>query len=164
MVDREVLARRIAPYIEEVGECEVWMGSTQWKCATPVLRWGKGCVNVRRLLAIAEGRDVTGLMCTTRCGNVKCVRPSHILIVTRRELQRRVARATSYEARLPALSVAARRRAKLTIEQARAIREAEGKQREIAQAFGVSQHTVSMIKRGLMWRDWSNPWAQLVKT
>jgi hypothetical protein len=163
MVDRVALASRMEPFVEEVGECLLWTGSTQWKCETPVLRWGNSCLNVRRLLALADGRDVTGLMCTTRCGNVRCVLPSHVLIVTRRELQRRVARATCYEARLPALSVAARRRAKLTLEQAREIRAAEGRQRDIAKTYGVSQHTVSMIKRGLMWRDWSSPWAQLMK-
>jgi predicted XRE-type DNA-binding protein len=61
------------------------------------------------------------------------------------------------------ISIMARHRAKLTVEMAEEIRQAEGKQRDIAKRFGVSQATVSVIKRGLAWRDYNNPFALLIK-
>jgi predicted XRE-type DNA-binding protein len=55
----------------------------------------------------------------------------------------------------------ARKRAKLTPELARQVREADGPQDRIAEQFGVSQATVSVIKRGKTWKDYSNPFAGL---
>lgn len=163
-VDPDELSRRMGPYVEEVGECWMWTGSTQWNCQTPVLRWGKNCCGVRRLVAIAQGLQVVDRMATTKCGQILCVRPEHIVLLTRKQLQLRTAARTDYEAYRAVYSAAARKRAtKLNEDLARQIREAEGRQKDIAAAFGVSQHTVSMIKRGQMWRDYRNPFLQLLK-
>ncbi len=163
-VNLDELLRRMGPYVEEVGECWVWTGSTQWNCQTPILRWGKNCFGVRRLLAVAQGLDVQSRLATCRCGQILCVRPEHLLLVTRKQLQQRTAARTDYAAYRAVYCASARKRAKkLNEELARQIREAEGRQADIAAAFGVSQHTVSMIKRGRMWRDYSNPFLQLFK-
>jgi predicted XRE-type DNA-binding protein len=60
------------------------------------------------------------------------------------------------------ISSVARQHAKLNEQLAEEIRQADGTQREIAKRFGVSQATVSVIKRGKTWRDYNNPFAQLI--
>lgn len=119
---------------------------------------------------LAYGRPVPeGLFVLHRCDNRKCVRPDHLYLgdarqnsadvrergdtshwdIERRktpELERR---------RVAALKRGAehhRSNAKLTEQEAVAVRAAQGSQREIAARFGICQQTVSLIKQGKLWR------------
>lgn len=69
---------------------------------------------------------------------------------------------TSSPLRMKKLADKARENSKLNSELAAEIRDAEGTQREIAARFGISQATVSVIKRGKTWRDYFNPFIQLI--
>ena len=80
------------------------------------------------------------------CGNRKCVNPAHLRWATPLEnAYDRVAHGTHRDSeRAPA--------AKLTNLQAAKVRNADGKQREIAAQFGVSQKSVQLIKAGKTYR------------
>ena len=120
---------------------------------------------VRRHIAEAMGLPVQGKLATYRCGNPLCVHPDHLMVITRKKLQQRIAKEQSHQMnplRRKKISDRARIHAKLTLEQAQAIRDAEGTQREIAKLFGITQATVSVIKRGVTWRDYTNPFTQLI--
>lgn len=160
-----VLLDRVRRLVIEVGDCWEWQGALQWNSPVPVLNYNGKVGPVRRHIAEELGLPLQGKLATCNCGNQLCVNPEHVVMITRKRLQQRIAkdlRRAVNPVRMKKLSDRARAAGKLTLEQAQAIREAEGKQREIAARFGVTQATVSAIKRGKTWRDYSNPFAQLI--
>ena len=150
----------------EVGDCWEWNGCVQHRGLTPMMRWDGVARGVRRVLAELKGMPVAGRMTTARCLNRLCVSPDHVQVLTRRQLQIRTGKLTGMQSaptRAYKLAVAARRTAKLTEQQVAEIRAMTGlPQHEIARRYGVAQATVSAIKRGVKWKDYHNPWAQLM--
>ena len=159
-----VLIERLRKHSEEVGDCWEWFGSMQSSGSTPAMNWKGHVKPVRRHIAEQLGLDVVGKVVTCKCRNYMCVNPDHIMVITRARLQAMTAKELNYAvnpARVKKIADKARSRSRLTIEIAQQIREAEGTQREIGQRFGISQTTVSVIKRGEAWRDHTNPFAGL---
>lgn len=152
---------------EEVGECWEWTGALQSARGSPVMRYERVAQPVRRVIAIELGMQVKGRMATVRCCNSLCVNPGHVVVLTRKQLQQRTAKVTQLHAnptRCRKLAQTARRTAKLTEAQVAEIRALEGlTQRQIAARYGIAQATVSAIRRGVKWKDYSNPWLQLLK-
>ena len=160
------LIERIKVRIEEVGDCWEWRGAMQSVAPTPTMRFRDTTMPVRRAIAIVQGKEVEGKVVTCKCRNELCVNPDHVMVVTRRKLQTLIAKERDYAtnpARRKRISDRARVHAKLTPEIAEQIRQAEGKQRDIAAQFGVTQATVSAIKQGKTWKDYSNPFIGLMK-
>lgn len=93
----------------------------------------------------------TGLYVCHHCDNRRCVRPSHLFLGTALDNARDAARKGRMSRRHR------RGRAKLTFEQARAIREtyhAGGvSQRALAARYGLGQSTVRDIVNGTTWRE-----------
>lgn len=161
----EHLIERVRKHIEEVGDCWEWFGAMQHTSPTPMINYKRKVRPVRRLFAEYLGKNVQGKFVTCKCRNELCVNPDHILIVTRQKLQEMVNKERNYTSspiRRKKLAEKARLRAKLNVELAAEVREAEGTQREIAARYGISQATVSVIKRGVTWRDYTNPFTQLI--
>lgn len=160
----QALIEAIRKHIEEIGDCWEWTGATQSNAPTPTMRWNGKVKAVRRFIVEARGKPLHNKLATCKCRNELCVNPDHVMLVSRKQLQDLVAKERQYQTnpvRMKKLSEKARRRAKLTPEQVEQIREAEGTQRLIAAQFGITQATVSCIKRGKTWRDYSNPFAGL---
>lgn len=159
------LLERIQSHVIEVGECWEWQGSLQSKSPTPTMNFKNQVKPVRRHLAEAMELKLDGKLVTYKCGNPLCVHPDHIIAITRKKLQQRIAKEQAHHLnplRRKKISDAARKNGKLTPELAQAIRDADGTQREIAKQFGITQATVSVIKRGVTWRDYTNPFTQLI--
>ncbi len=152
---------------EEVGECWEWTGAMQNATSTPVMRYQGAAQPVRRVIAAELGMPAKGRMATVRCCNSLCVNPEHVVLLTRKQLQQRTARLTqpqTNELRSRKMAQAARRNGKLTEAQVAEIRALDGlTQRQIAARYGIAQATVSAIRRGVKWKDYSNPWLQLLK-
>ncbi len=159
------LIDRVLKHTEEVGDCWEWHGAMQSNSPTPVINYKRRHTPVRRLLAQYMGKAVKGKVVTCKCRNELCVNPEHLLVVSRKRLQEMISqerRYTTSPLRMKKLADKARLRSKLTLALAAEVREAEGTQRQIAARYGISQATVSVIKRGVTWRDYSNPFAQLI--
>ena len=159
------LTERVRRHIEEIGDCWEWTGAMQSRAPTPMINYERKVQPVRRALAEKMGKSIKGKLVTCKCRNELCVNPDHLLVVTRKRLQEMVSKERKYTSnpvRMQKLATKARAHAKLTKELAAEIREAEGTQREIAARYGITQATVSVIKRGVTWRDYSNPFAQLI--
>ncbi len=84
------------------------------------------------------------------CRNRACVNPAHLFVGTRGDNMRDMAAKGRHGKGAP--KGERHGMAKLTADQARAIFVAPGKHRDIARAFGVTQPTVSSIKRGELWK------------
>lgn len=158
------LLERIRLMIVEVGDCWEWHGAFQKSSPVPTMNY-KGKVGpVRRHIAEERGLPLQNKFATYCCGNQVCVNPDHVVVVTRHKLQVRTSKEQRYQVnaiRRKKLSDKARQRSKITLEVALQIRNAEGTQRQIAIQFGVSQATVSSIKLGKTWRDYTNPYMYL---
>lgn len=150
-------------------DCMNWTGAVQPKSKSPTIRradGGQGASLRRMLLEVAKGRPAPPKMVATyMCGNRACVRLEHQGLISRAELQKRNDSQFDAAARLRKsyrISVKVRlAKAKLTLDLAREIREADGTYFEISKKYGVSMHTVGSIKRGLTWRDLDNPFTRL---
>lgn len=159
------LMHRVEALSIEVGECWEWQGALQSNSPVPTMNYGGKVRAVRRHLAEALEMPIEGKLVTFKCGNPLCVQPKHLELTTRKKLQQRIAKHIKHHTnpvRMKKISDLARLNSKLTLPLALEIRNAEGKQREIAARYGVTQATVSSIKRGATWRDYSNPFAQLI--
>lgn len=150
---------------QEIGECWEWTGATQNRSRVPVMRHKGNSVPVRRVLAQSLGHQVDGRVATFKCGNQLCCNPQHLWVTSKTHLQRRTnATVVRYmhPTRRARVAAARRQNAKLSPELAAEIRCDDRPQRVIAQAYGISQTTVSRIKRGALWRDYGNPFSHLV--
>ena len=159
------LIDRVRKHIEEIGDCWEWTGAMQSHAPTPMINYQRKSQPVRRLLALHMGKAITGKFVTCKCRNELCVNPDHLLVVTRKRLQEMVSKEskfTSNPVRMRKLADKARAHSKLNLELVAEIRDADGSQRQIAARYGISQATVSVIKRGKTWRDYTNPFAQLI--
>jgi hypothetical protein len=146
-------------------ECWEWTGAVQPHGATPTMRHNGRVTGVRRFLALDMGIDVNKKVVTHKCGNPLCVNPAHITVITRNKLQKRIAKERNYltnPLRMKNIADKAREKSKLNLDIVAQIRAAEGPQRVIAAQYGITQATVSCIKTGRTWRDYSNPFAALV--
>lgn len=160
-----LLIERLRKRSNEVGDCWEWFGSMQSSRNTPAMNWRGHVKPVRRHIAETMGLDLTGKVVTCSCRNRLCVNPDHLEVLTRKRLQTLTAKEQRYAnnpARVKKISERARSRSRLTLEIVQQIRDAEGVQDDIAARFGVSQATVSSIKRGHTWRDYNNPFAGLI--
>jgi hypothetical protein len=154
----------IKKHVVEEGDCWNWTGALQSCGSVPTMRWQGRVGAVRRFILLDQGVNLDKRLATYTCGNAECVNPEHIAPTTRQRVQVRTVTESNYTSnpvRRKRVSDQARLRSKLTLEQALAIREADGKQDDIAARFGVSQATVSVIKRGVTWQDYTNPFARL---
>jgi len=150
--------------IESEG-CWVWVGAFQPCGTTPTMRLNGRVAGVRRFLAIDMERDVRDKVVTHKCGNPACVNPEHLAVITRSKLQKRIAGERSYKTnplRQKKIADKARENSKLNLAIVEQIRAADGSQRKIAAEYGITQATVSCIKSGRTWRDYSNPFSALV--
>lgn len=136
------LHERIAHYVRPNGECCEWVGARN-KAGYGVISVG----NKRQLVTRTLWREVCGeipegLHVLHTCDNPACVRPLHLFLGTHKDnMDDRDNKGRCRKGR-------GHHFAKLTAEQFAAIKAASGTQRSIAAQFGVTQATVSNIKRG----------------
>jgi hypothetical protein len=97
----------------------------------------------RALYELTFGQIPEGMVVMHKCDTPCCVNPDHLMIGTKADNSRDMAQKGRW-----------RNRAKLTIDQVREIRGAEGLlHREIAERFGVARSIVTRIKNGSIWKE-----------
>lgn len=158
----------ITKHVVEDGDCWNWTGALQSCGATPTMNYKRKVGAVRRFILLERGPAPAGRpIATYTCGNPLCVHPEHTDWSKRKAVQQRTTQEQGHQnstLRNKKIADKARQNGKLTHEQAAAVREAEGNQREIAVRFGISQATVSAIKLGKTWRSYAgNPFAGLMR-
>lgn len=151
---------------EEIGDCWEWQMALQLRSRSPVMRYQGKHMCVRRVVALAMGHNIEGKVATYKCGNNLCVNPDHIVVMTKTTLQKRTNKVNvqyMHPTRRQRVAAARRASAKLSPEIVQKIREDTRAQRKIASDYGITQTTVSRIKRGEMWRDYTNSFIQLFR-
>lgn len=144
------------------GACRIWKGAYS-STGGPVAEHKGKRIPVRKLLVQLSGKDVPDGAFVGRvlaCPHKGCICEAHIAVRSHSEHMRAASlRQESTMTSLANRRIAARRRGKLTTEQARAIRMESGTLHEIGSRYGVSMQTVSRIKRGVMWKEAASPFA-----
>lgn len=144
------------------------------------LLWTRGCANghpsaridgkeqlVRRVLQEqASGPISPGKVLRVTCGNTKCLSRDHWTITTHRRIALDCSAKGLMGGQLRAAKIAAAKRfgpqAKITQDDARAIRASDLSGAALAKRYSISGSTVSKIKRGQVRREFAgNVWAGL---
>lgn len=156
----------------EEGECWIWQGSVS-PGDVPSMRIPQAIdpkrplVGVRRWIAQHQGKQIAGLFATNSCEDKRCVCPDHVVVMTRKRLQKRAGK-TIRKNESPAVAttrVQARIRSgnlKIGYEKAREIRLSDKPAEEWAAELGCHVTTVFQAKSGKTWRDYSSPFAGLL--
>lgn len=96
--------------------------------------------------ALTHGEIPEGMVVRHECDNRACCNPAHLVLGTPQD------NSNDMVERGRVRRGEAVKNAKLTEDMVRDIKDAEGSQRAIAKAFGVSQGTVWQIKQGNYWK------------
>lgn len=150
---------------DEVGDCWIWRGAVSHGTAPAINIDGKS-TSVRRFVAGLLGRQTNSRYITACCGEPLCVSPDHLRAVTRSQLNILTAKRTGYGqslARAAKIAQARRRHARLSPELVQMIRESDLSDAQLATQLGVARSTVNDVRRGDTWRDYHNPWTQLLR-
>jgi hypothetical protein len=158
------LIERIYARCEEVGTCLEWQGKLNGSGAMYIRNGRKKCLLIRRVLwEHKHGPLPEGHQASVSCGNPRCVK--HLIAITHTQKNHRIAATGAWST--PAFKIASalarRRRAKLDAQTVAAIRASEGTGVEIARRLGVAPHNVYSVRSGATWRDYSNPFAGLMR-
>lgn len=136
------LSTRIAHYTQQTGECCEWGGAKNKAGYGMVSVGNKRQLVTRTLWAELYGEIPEGTHVLHSCDNPACIRPSHLFLGTHKDnMDDRGAKGRCVRGRTHHF-------AKLTATQFEEIKMAVGTQRAIAARYGVTQATVSNIKRG----------------
>lgn len=146
MVEQKILDRfliRTKHVKPDKRGCLVWpgakSGSYRGKLGPGSLNDGSKTWNVARLsFEIFVGPIRNGMELCHACDNPPCFNPNHLFIGTHMDNMRDMGKK-------------GRRTCKLSVLEVDEIRQAKGRQRDIAVLFGVTQPLVSLIKNGLRW-------------
>jgi hypothetical protein len=149
----------------EDGDCLLWDRSTDTKGIprmTVKLEDGKATtVQIRRAVwELKTGKKVpAGMRVTVSCGRKLCL--EHLELIPPGEVVSRTAQRADVQSKRVLAGLKSRERAKLDMETARYIREDDKTGAAIAQELGIAATTVSRVRRGVAWRESSNPFVGL---
>lgn len=122
---------------------------------------------VRRYIATLLGMDIEGKLVTNKCGDPRCVCPDHILVVTKKQMANLIVKRTGYPFKIERnarISASQRRNVgKLTPAIVAEIRQSDATLRELSEKYGVAKSTVGDIKNFEAWKDYSSPFAGLMR-
>jgi hypothetical protein len=145
----------------EDGDCLIWKGYTSG--VTPMVRHQGKKTGVRRLLLEESAVTVRpGFFVGSTCLNANCVAPEHAVQRTKSQQGKAAAANSNSAAQKAKVAIAARKRARLTMQVAEAIRAEDGTLREAAAKHGVSLEWVRRIRNGEVWRNSANPFGGLM--
>ena len=148
----------------EEGDCILWTGCITSNGHPMTRRQGNTLLVRREVFRLCCGDLIARIPIDTRCGNKNCVNPEHLCASTASNIAKKAAKRGAWTtvARSVKISNAKRTKSKLTIEQAREIRASTESGPVLALRYGVNRSLINGIKRGSVWKDYSNPFMGLI--
>lgn len=154
----------------ECGECWEWISQARDEHARRYPRVKvDGVVRYARhvIFEAARGRKIRpGRRLTPDCGNVYCHNPGHQVELTERQKCERAGANGAWSKPTRGAAIARTQRAtraKLTPESVHEIRASEESGAALARRLGVDRSLISAIRLGKAWKNYSNPFAGLVR-
>lgn len=144
---------------EEEGDCLRWKQGKS-ECGQPKYSFKIGgkqySRQLRQIVWAMEGKPpLTGnQVMTVTCGNRDCLNHEHMKVTTRAAVIAKTARRPDVRRRVMVAATTYRRKtAKITIDQARYIRDSDRTLSTVAQELGISIAWASKVRRGEAWRE-----------
>lgn len=165
------LAKALRERTTEEGDCLIWTGV--YAAETPIVyiplaeHGGKKrrYITVRKAMLQAQNRLKRGQYAGVSCGNPQCVAPAHVRPTTASQLGKRNAERGNLRDPLRCAKIAKTKQAqgKLTWADVDVIRASDESQRVLAERYGVSKSTISLIRRHIRWvnRPGAANWASV---
>ena len=148
--------------------CWIWTGATTDNGYPIANKKGVGCQLVRRVAYELSGKTLyTRVPIVATCANKLCVNPKHLVRSTVKKVAIEASE-TGYHARIDRrlkiskFKRAAEGGAKLTQSQADEIRSSKESSPILSKRYGVHRSLINKIKAGLVWKDYTNPFQQLM--
>lgn len=150
----------------EVGDCWEWQGAATAKGCHPTVKHDGKTVLVRRLVAALSGKPISDdKKAGLRCENMRCVNPDHVVAQSHRQIMKRQGELGKLSDLPRIAKIAATKRAfyaKLTMDDARAIRASNQTHEKTAIQYGIHPSKVASIRQHKCWRELSgNPFGGL---
>lgn len=158
---------RILESTEPDDKCIIWtgiVGSTGHPIYKPT--GCRVCALVRREVYRLGGRTLIARQpIDTTCGDRLCVNDAHLVQSTISKIAIKAAKRGAFSSLSKGLKIAMTKRGtmKLTEAQAREIRHSTETGPVLAARYGIDKSQANKIKRGEAWRDYSNPFAALMR-
>jgi hypothetical protein len=150
----------------ECGDCWEWERAIS-NGRYPTLRYKGRVINARRaVFEMAGGKLQPKSFVVVTCGNARCLNPDHLKQVTQKAHLTKVAALGAMGGPVRSAKIAAAKRAqtgKITLDDARQIRASDEPVKTLAERYGLSKDRIYRIRRGLAWREYSNPFAGLIQ-
>ena len=159
------LLTRMLEKVDEVGDCLIWNGAVTSTGHPQIKVWGCGCKLARReMFRIVKGDLTPRIPIDTKCDERGCINPAHLVESTISAISHKAAKRGAWRTVARAAKIAAKKRAKgkLTMEKANEIRMSDESGPVLALRYGVDKSLINGIKAGRNWRDYSNPFHQLM--
>lgn len=160
-------SQQIRARCRENGDCLYWDSNAKTERAKrhPLMRVDNQVKSVRRELYEAErGALRAGYCLEPGCGDARCIEPQHQTQITTRQKNAKGGRLSSTSPTRGAKVAAGRianGQTKLTREHAAEIRASEETGLALAKKYGVDPGTISLIRLGKTWKDYSSPFVGL---
>lgn len=153
---------------EELADCLLWTGSTTSGGHPTYKPFGCKCTLVRRdVFRLGGGVLNPNVPLITTCGEKLCINVAHIKPSTPKKIGQAAAARGAWKNKDRSAKIAAAKRsqasAKLTIEIARDIRLSTESGPVLSKRHGVHLSVINGIKAGNRWKDYSSPWAGLMR-
>lgn len=135
----------IYKHCEEVGDCMEWQrayGST----APQTSYMGRQGMNVRRVVAMIMGHDVTNKLVSNACGNWRCVKAEHVRVWTKKKMMSVLSKQKRLYSPTRAFKSQAIKRT-LTAEQITQIMLSTETQNKLAKRYKMTQTNIARIKQ-----------------
>lgn len=165
MSDGEYFLKRVRARCVEDGDCLIWPGAMAGSGAGPVVTLDAKNYPVRKYVWEDTHKKAfpAGRVAAVSCKNKACLSPDHVVAWTRTQ----VAAAWNPDRNRTAqgAKLAARRRQDgrntLDIDAVAAIRASDENRHVLAQRYGIAPTSIDRLRRGVGWRDYSNPFSGL---
>ena len=150
----------------ECGDCWEWKGAIMAN-RYPAIRYKGQNGSGRRAVFEMSGRKLfRRSFIVVTCGNESCLNPDHLKQLTQAEHMRQLAKHGVQGGLVRAANIAKTKRkllGKITMEQARQIRDSDETCKALAERYGMSAERISRIRKGTAWREYAgNPFAGLI--
>lgn len=163
--------KQIKERCTECCDCWLWNGITS-KSGVPKINlhvgYGKGgrtVLSTRRVVwQMAKGPIPAKGLITVKCGNPRCLNPEHLKLTDHAKVAAKNGARLDVKAKRAAaqMSFNRKQKAKLNPEAVELIRASEESAAELAARYGVGVSCVDKVRRGVTWKDYSNPFAALM--